>query len=81
MYNSVKVFYVGKWGRAVVQRYAVRTEAACCSPVLGQNLESDLFPHPSRMSKSTFCPGIISSRACFCMLEKSHGVYLVWFCS
>lgn len=38
--------------------YAVRMEGRCYSTFLGQNLETEVFPYPSEMSKDTFCVGL-----------------------
>lgn len=52
-------------GKSSFQRDGVSTEETS-SPVLGQDLECELFPHPLKMSKSTFCPGVVSSCAELC---------------
>lgn len=50
------------------QRDGVSTEGTS-SPVLGQDLERELLPSPLKMSKGTFCPGVVSSCAHSCVPE------------
>lgn len=53
-------------GKSSFQRDDDSTEGTS-SLVLGQGLEHELFPHPLKMSRSTFCPGVISSCASTCV--------------